>query len=72
LKFSIAARRLIEYEKRTGRETAANKYGYSRAFTFNAGEDQLETLFDLLEWTHPPLRRHPQQARRSFASIDGR
>ena len=26
-------------------------YGYSRAFTYNPSEEQLETLYDLLEWT---------------------
>jgi putative DNA methylase len=26
-------------------------YGYKRAFTYNPSEEQLETLYDLLEWT---------------------
>jgi len=46
-----AARRLIEYEKVTGKRTPGNKYGYSRAFSHSPSEDQLETLYDLLEWT---------------------
>lgn len=47
----VAARRLIDYEKRTGKNTPGNKYGYVRAFTYNASEEQLGTLYDLLEWT---------------------
>ena len=47
----VAARKVIEYEKRTGRRTPSNKYGYPRAFTVNPTEDQLKTLYDLLEWT---------------------
>jgi adenine-specific DNA methylase len=46
-----AARQIIEYEKRTGKKTNANKYGYKRAFTYNPSEEQLEELYDLLEWT---------------------
>jgi len=47
----VAARKLIEYEKRTGRATPGNKYGYTRAFTYNPSEQQIETLYELLEWT---------------------
>ena len=47
----VTARKLIEWEKRTGKATAANKYGYKRAFTVNPSEDQLRVLYDLLEWT---------------------
>jgi adenine-specific DNA methylase len=47
----VAARRLIEWEKRTGKATPGNKYGYPRAFTYNPTDDQLETLYNLLEWT---------------------
>ena len=38
----IAARKLIEYEKRTGIRTPGNKYGYSRAFTRNPNSDLLK------------------------------
>lgn len=47
----VAARRLIEFEKRTGKNTPGNKYGYPRAFTYNASEDQLEILYDFFAWT---------------------
>jgi len=47
----VSARKLIEYEKRTGQATPGNKYGYARAFTYNPSEEQLRTLYDLLEWT---------------------
>lgn len=47
----VRARQIIEYEKRTGIRTTANKYGYKRAFTYNPSEEQLEQLYDLLEWT---------------------
>ncbi len=47
----VAARKLIEYEKRTGIATAKNKYGYRRAFTVNPSADDLKILGDLLEWT---------------------
>ncbi|HKM54152.1 MAG TPA: DUF1156 domain-containing protein, partial [Isosphaeraceae bacterium] len=48
---SAAARRLVEFEKLTGNRTPAHKYGYQRAFTINPSGQQLETLYDLLEWT---------------------
>lgn len=46
----VAARRLIEWQKRTGKNTPGNKYGYPRAFTCLPSEDQLTTLYDLIEW----------------------
>lgn len=47
----VAGRKLIEWETRTGKTTPGNKYGYPRAFTYNPSEQQLETLYELLEWT---------------------
>jgi adenine-specific DNA methylase len=47
----VAARKLIEYEKRTGIATAKNKYGYRRAFTVTPSAEDLQTMSDLLEWT---------------------
>ncbi len=47
----IAARKLIEYEKRTGKETNINKYGYRRAFTSNLSPDQREVVAKFLEFT---------------------
>jgi adenine-specific DNA methylase len=47
----VAARKLIEWEKRTGKATPGNKYGYKRAFTYNPSDEQLEQLYELLEWT---------------------
>ncbi|MCY2987060.1 MAG: DUF1156 domain-containing protein [Planctomycetota bacterium] len=50
----VAARKLIDYEKCTGKRTPGNKFGYPRAFTYNPNEEQLETLYDLLTWTWGP------------------
>lgn len=47
----VAARKQIEYEKRTGIRTPGNKYGYPRAFTQNPSKDDLETLYELLAYT---------------------
>jgi adenine-specific DNA methylase len=44
------ARRLIDWAIKTG-QRVANPYGYPRAFTVNPSEEQLEILYDLLEWT---------------------
>ena len=46
-----AARRMIEWEKLTGKRTHTDYFGYKRAFTYCPSEDQLDTLYDLLEWT---------------------
>ena len=46
-----AARRLIEHEKTHGIRTPGNKYGYPRAFTRNLNDEQLTSLYELLEWT---------------------
>ena len=47
----VAARKLVEYEKSAGIRTPGNKYGYPRAFTHNPSEEDLETLYCLLEHT---------------------
>lgn len=47
----VAARKMIESEKRTGIATAKNKYGYRRAFTVVPSVDELNTFGDLLELT---------------------
>ena len=47
----VAARKLIEYEKAKGIRSPGNKYGYPRAFTYSPKVEQLESLYDLLEWT---------------------
>jgi adenine-specific DNA methylase len=47
----IVARKLIEHEKRTGKKTSINKYGYKRAFTYNPSLAQREVLANLLEFT---------------------
>lgn len=47
----VAGRRLIEWAKKTGAKLKSNPYGYPRAFTVNASEENLEILYDLLEWT---------------------
>jgi len=46
----VAARKLVDWEKRTGRRTPGNKYGYPRAFSANPDEAQLEFLYELLAW----------------------
>jgi putative DNA methylase len=47
----VAARKLIDYEKRTGIRTPGNKYGYPRAFTINPTQEDLEVLHQLLDFT---------------------
>jgi len=46
----VAARRLLEYAVRKGIRIP-NPYEGPRAFTVNPDEQQLKTLYDLLEWT---------------------
>jgi len=46
----VASRRLLEWAARTGNRIP-NPYTYPRAFTINPTEDQLQTLYELLEWT---------------------
>jgi hypothetical protein len=46
----VAARKMLEWAARNGKKIP-NPYGYPRAFTVNPTDDQLETLYDLLEWT---------------------
>jgi len=47
----VAARKLIEWANRLGKKLDGNPYGYPRAFTYNPSEEQLDTLYELLEWT---------------------
>ncbi|NLE61805.1 MAG: DUF1156 domain-containing protein, partial [Planctomycetes bacterium] len=47
----VAGRKLIQWAKTKGIKLKVHPYGYDRAFTVNPTEDQLETLYDLLEWT---------------------
>jgi adenine-specific DNA methylase len=46
----VAGRRLIEWANKQGIKLKSNPYGYPRAFTINPSEENLETLYDLLEW----------------------
>ncbi|MBY0527367.1 MAG: DUF1156 domain-containing protein [Gemmataceae bacterium] len=46
----VAGRRLLEWAAKEGKKIP-NPYGAPRAFTVNPSEEQLETLYDLLEWT---------------------
>ncbi len=46
----VAARRMIQWEEQTGNRTHKDYFGYKRAFTVNPSPDQLEELYDLLEW----------------------
>ncbi len=46
----VAGRRLLEWARLKG-QTIPNPYSYPRALTYNPSEEQLETLYDLLEWT---------------------
>ena len=39
------------WAKNGEQEAQSNPYGYPRAFTYNPNEEQLEQLYDLLEWT---------------------
>lgn len=48
-----AARRLLEWAKLRGQKIV-NPYEGPRAFTVNPSEEQLESLYDLLEWTSSP------------------
>ena len=47
----VAGRKLIEWAKKENKKLKFNPYGYARAFTINPNEEQLEQLYDLLEWT---------------------
>jgi putative DNA methylase len=47
----VAGRKLIEWAKKENKKLKFNPYGYPRAFTVNPSEEQLEQLYDLLEWT---------------------
>src|SRR6516162_9585047 len=46
----VAGRKLLEWAKTKGKKIQ-NPYDGPRAFTVNPSNDQLETLYDLLEWT---------------------
>jgi len=45
----VAARKIVEYEKSAGIRTPGNKYGYPRAFTHTPSQEELGTLWELLE-----------------------
>jgi adenine-specific DNA methylase len=47
----VAGKKLIEWAKKENKKLSFNPYGYTRAFTLNPSEEQLEQLYDLLEWT---------------------
>ncbi len=47
----VAGRKLIEWAKKEDKKLNFNPYGYPRAFTVNPSEEQLEQLYDLMEWT---------------------
>ncbi len=47
----IAGKKLVEWAKKGNIKLKVNPYGYARAFTINPSEEQLEQLYDLLEWT---------------------
>ena len=62
------------------RHGSQHPYGYPRAFTFNPNEEQLETLYDLLEWTwgtrdiyvlRPDVRRWKYSIRGASIRSDG-
>ena len=47
----VAGKKLIAWAKTENKKLKFNPYGYARAFTTNPSEEQLEQLYDLLEWT---------------------
>jgi putative DNA methylase len=47
----VAGKKLILWAKAENKKLKLNPYGYPRAFTYNPSEEQLEQLYDLLEWT---------------------
>lgn len=47
----VAGRKLIAWAKLENKKLKFNPYGYPRAFTVSPKEEQLEQLYDLLEWT---------------------
>ncbi len=47
----VAGKKLILWAKAENKKLNFNPYGYARAFTINPNEEQLEQLYDLLEWT---------------------
>ena len=46
----VAGKKLILWAKAENKKLKFNPYGYARAFTNNPSEEQLEQLYDLLEW----------------------
>jgi putative DNA methylase len=46
----VAGRKLLQWAANEGKQIP-NPYGYPRAYTVNPSQDQLEELYDLLEWT---------------------
>jgi adenine-specific DNA methylase len=47
---SVSAQKLLAWAKNHGLKVP-NPYTHARAFTYNPSEEQLEQLYDLLEWT---------------------
>jgi putative DNA methylase len=47
----VAGRKLIQWANDQGIKLKVHPYGYQRAFTINPSQEQLEELYDLLEWT---------------------
>ena len=47
----VAGKKLIAWAKIESKKLKFNPYGYPRAFTTNPSEEQLDQLYDLLEWT---------------------
>jgi adenine-specific DNA methylase len=47
----VKGRKLIQWANDQGIKLKVHPYGYPRAFTTNPSQDQLEELYDLLEWT---------------------
>lgn len=47
----VAARKLIDWETRRGVRSTLDKYGYSRAFTHNPSSDDINVIYQLLNFT---------------------
>jgi len=47
----IAGKELIDWSRQHGVSFKGHPFDYPRAFTYSPTEDQLQTLYDLLEWT---------------------
>lgn len=47
----VAGRKVLDWANKTGTKLKFNAYGYPRSFTITPSDEQIEVLYDLIEWT---------------------